>query len=167
MFKPNNIELRDKIKKLVLLQKNKEYVHGSHGPDNFDCAGLVWYIYSEVLGIDIYNSGYGESTTTMIMTSNYGKIVLFEDKILDKDLSLVKEGDILFFHRQSLKDSIPKIDNKYPGHCGIYLGDNKFIHCPRTKGKVVVNNFLKSDYWMKKLVASKDIVSDEKIYIKK
>ena len=21
------------------------YVHGKHGPDTFDCAGFVWYIY--------------------------------------------------------------------------------------------------------------------------
>ena len=158
MFKPNNIELRDEIKKLVLLQKNKEYVHGGHGPDNFDCAGLVWFIYSEILGIDIYEEGYGESTTTMIMTSNYGKIVLFEDKVLNKDLSLIKTGDILFFHRQSLRDNIPKIDNKYPGHCGIYLGNNRFIHASGTKKKILINTF-NNEYWYKKLVGSKDYIS--------
>ena len=32
-----------------------------------------------------------------------------------QDLSLIKKGDILLFHRQSKNDTIPKVDNKYPG----------------------------------------------------
>ena len=62
-----------------------------------------------------------------------------------------------------MNDNEPKETNKYPGHCGIYLGDNYFIHCSRTKGKVVINSLDKSDYWKKILVASKDIFSDNKI----
>lgn len=162
----NEIELRDKIIKLALLQHHKKYVHGSHGPDTFDCAGLVWYIYNEVLGIDIYKGGFGLSTTTKIMTSNYGKLILFDESNLNKDFSLIKIGDIVLFHRQSLKDIIPKENNKYPGHSGIYLGNNRFIHCSRPKGKVVINNFLKTDYWNRVLVASKNIV-DDLHYVKK
>ena len=44
---------------LSLIQKDKPYVHGSHGPDSFDCAGLVWYLYKEILNVkksrDKYN----------------------------------------------------------------------------------------------------------------
>ena len=50
-------ELRNKLIKLALLQQHKLYVHGSHGPDTFDCAGFVWYVYNDVCQINIYNNG--------------------------------------------------------------------------------------------------------------
>lgn len=165
MFKPNTIdEIRKKIIDLAKNQKNIKYVHGGHKPSGFDCAGLVWYVYNEIFDIDLYEIGFGESTTTMMMTSTYGKITLYEDNVLDKDLSLLKRGDILFFHRQSMDDNIPKVDNRYPGHCGIYLGNNKFIHCTMRKGKnrVIINDLEKNKYWRKKLVGSKDIITYQK-----
>ena len=151
--------LRDKIVELALLQHKKMYKHGMHGPDSFDCAGFVWYVYNKILDINIYQDGIGLSTTTRIMSSSYGTITLFDEGILNKDLSLIKKGDILLFHRQSKEDQIPKEDNKYPGHCGIYLGNARFIHAPSTSGHVAIHNFNKSEYWTKKLVASKNIIT--------
>lgn len=159
----NETELRYKIIKLALLQYHKLYVHGSNGPDTFDCAGLVWFIYNEILNINLYENGFGLSTTTKIMTSNLGKITLFEEDNMNKDLSLIKDGDIVFFHRQSLNDIIPKNDNKYPGHCGIYLGNNNFIHASRAKMKVVISDFEKNNYWKDVLVASKDVFRNDNI----
>ena len=149
--------LRNKIIELALNQNKKIYEHGKHGPDSFDCAGFVWYIYHEILDIDIYKDGIGKSTTTKIMTSTYGKLTLYAENILDKDFSLIKGGDILLFHRQSKESTEPKENNKYPGHCGIYLGNKTFIHAPRKKGYINIQNFDNSQYWTKKLVASKDI----------
>ena len=92
------------------------------------------------------------------MTSSYGKITLYSENSLNKDLKLIKPGDILFFHRQSLNDNIPKENNKYPGHCGIYLSNNYFIHASRKNKKIIINK-LNNNYWEKVLVASKDIIS--------
>ena len=150
-------ELRDKIVELALLQHHKLYEHGMHGENTFDCAGFVWYVYHEILGINIYEQGYGKSTTTKIMTSIYGNIVPTSD---------ILKGDILFFHRQSKEDNEPTIYNKYPGHCGIYLGNNRFIHASGTKRKVIINNFSKSKYWNDVLVSGKSIISEEKTIIK-
>ena len=58
--------IRDDICALALSKLNNDYVHGGFGPDTFDCAGLVWYAYNEILGIDIFDGGYGISTTTMM-----------------------------------------------------------------------------------------------------
>lgn len=161
MFKAiTNMELRDKIVELALQQWHKEYKHGAHGPYEFDCAGFVWYVYHEIMGINIYDGGAGLSTTTRIMKSNYGTIITFDEGVLDKDLTLINKGDIVFFHRQSKEENEPKSTNKYPGHCGIYLGDKRFIHAPSTKGKIIINDFTKSEYWTKKLVASKNIIKD-------
>ena len=51
MIKANTLEkeLRDKLIHLARLQRHKLYVHGKHGPDTFDCAGLVWFLYNEIL----------------------------------------------------------------------------------------------------------------------
>ena len=160
-FKEN--ELREKIIKLALLQHHKLYEHGKNGPNTFDCAGFVWFLYYEIFRINLYNRGFGLSTTTKIMTNNYGKTILFRKNDPNKDLSIIRKGDILFFHRQSMNDTIPKVDNKYPGHCGIYLGDNYFIHCSRPKGQVIISNFDNNEYWKEVLVANKDIFSDSKI----
>lgn len=167
MIKADINELREKIVKLALMQMDKPYVHGAHGDSSFDCAGLVWYIYYKILNIDLYNDGIGLSTTTKIMTSCYGILNLFDENDSYKDFDSINIGDILFFHRQSLDEFSPREDNKYPGHCGIYLGDDIFIHCPRNKGMVKINDFSKSKYWRKKLVASKDVVSDAKVLILK
>jgi cell wall-associated NlpC family hydrolase len=108
------------------------------------------------MGIDIFEGGYGISTTTMIMTSKYGILTIYSGEY--KNISLIKRGDIVLLHRQSLQDTCPREDNKYPGHCGIYLGDNRFIHCSGTKKKVLINTFY-NNYWYKKLVGSKDFIS--------
>ena len=160
MIKANTIEeiLREKIIKLALLQYNKQYVHGKHGPETFDCAGLVWYLYHEILNIDIYKKGYGISTTTKIMTSSYGNLKTYQEGI-NKNIN-IKPGDIVFFHRQSKEEIEPKPNNKYPGHCGIYINDNNFIHCTRTKEKVIINNLEKNKYWKRILVGTKDIITD-------
>jgi len=153
--------LRQKIIKLALLQYKKKYEHGEHGPDTFDCAGLVWYVYNKICNIDIYTGGTGKSTTTKIMTCDYGERLDFDEFSESKDINLINIGDILFFHRQSKQEFEPTKDNKYPGHCGIYLGDNNFIHCTRTKGKVTIDNF-KKKYWKRILVGSKDIINNIK-----
>lgn len=62
---------------------------------------------------------------------------------------------------------IPKDNNKYPGHCGIYLGNNEFIHSSKVKGKVVISNFTKNDYWKRVLVASKDVFDGNYMQYKK
>ena len=148
-------ELREKIVKLAMLQHRKEYKHGFHGPDYFDCAGLVWYVYNEILGIDIYEEGYGESATTKIMTSKHGVITLYEEGVLKNDLNLIKKGDILLFHRQDKNETEPKANNRYPGHCGIYIGNNAFIHASGTEKRIVISDF-NNEYWYKKIVGYKD-----------
>ena len=65
----------------------------------------------------------------------------------------------MFFHRQSLNDNIPKINNKYPGHVGIYLGDKKFIHAIKSEKQIVISDFNKNEYWNNVLVGYKDIVT--------
>ena len=164
MIKANITELRNKIIELALKQKHKPYVYGEKGPDAFDCAGFVYYLYKKLLNIDLYETGIGKSTTTKIMTCKYGTITYFEESSLNKNINLINKGDILFFHTQSKQDYQPLEINKYPGHCGIYLGDGKFIHCTtlHNHNQVIKTSFTKCKSLYKKLVAIKDIISTYK-----
>ena len=144
------------------MQLGKKYVHGSYGPDTFDCAGLTWFIYAELFEINIHGDGIGMSTTTKQMTSSIGTLnTIDEEKNKEAFINELNAGDILFFHRQSLKDSYPKDDNYYPGHCGIYLGNNTFIHGPRKEGKIVIDKLHTENYWAKVLVGSKTIIANK------
>jgi len=95
------------------------------------------------------------------MTSNWGILnpILEEDPQKQLKIKEIMVGDLVFFHRQSLKANQPTAENYYPGHCGIYLGEAKFVHASRTIGRVVVNE-LNETYWLDMLVGSKDIISD-------
>ena len=151
-------ELREKIVRLALLQYRKEYKHGSRGPEDFDCAGLAWYIYKQIMNLDIFEGGYGKSTTTKIMTSIIGDLFKYNENDPDKDISIIKKGDILLIHRQSLNATEPKKDNKYPGHCGIYIGDGRFIHATRVTNRVCISHIDEDNHWKKKLIGFKKII---------
>lgn len=153
-------KLEQKVIDFVLLQYGKPYVHKSMGPNSFDCVTLAWYVYNSLFDIDLSRMGFGNSATTLAMTSCFGKITLYQESDWNKNFSILHSGDILFFHTQSLKDHGPKPNNRYPGHCGIYLGNNYFIQANREKGKVVISNFNKNEYWKRVLVGSKNVLAD-------
>jgi hypothetical protein len=90
-----------------------------------------------------------------------GKLILVDENLsIKQKTSLFKSeilpGDILFFHTQS-NDTIPKVDNRYPGHEGINIGNNNLIHANTRIGKVIISNINDDDY-MKKLVGYKNVV---------
>lgn len=160
----NENDLRERIIKLALLQWHKPYVHEKQGPDEFDCAGFVWYVYHEVLGIDIFEGGYGLSTTTKIMTNPDGILTYYEEDDMSKDIDSINKGDILLFHSQSKDEFVPTEFNRYPGHAGIYLGDRKFIQCTNRKGCVIITAFDKNPNRLQKLVASKNMFKNNKTF---
>ncbi len=97
------------------------------------------------------------------MTSKYGKLKQIEENSLNK-LAIVDQmmaGELLFFHRQSLKATEPTADNYYPGHCGLYLGARKIIHATRKDNCVSLSNLDENSYWLSKFVGHKDILADD------
>ena len=92
------------------------------------------------------------------MTNNLGTIKIYpeDDKNKEKYLKDIKPGEILFFHTLKSQDKKPEATNKYPGHVGLYLGNNTFIHANYQAGKITINQL--DDYWLKKLVASRDLI---------
>lgn len=149
---------RNNVVELALTKLDKKYVWGAIGDEEFDCSGFTYYIYKELFNIDINETGYGVGDTTKQITNNIGSLKQYneEDPNKSKYIEEINVADLVFFHRQSLDENIPTPSNRYPGHVGIYLGNNKFIHASGDAGKIIISEF--DDYWTKVLVASRDII---------
>ncbi|MBM7093263.1 C40 family peptidase, partial [Streptomyces sp. S12] len=64
-------------------------------------------------------------------------------EVIDRDA--MTEGDLVFFGRRGRVD-----------HVGIYLGDGRFVHAPRT-GKDVTVSSLDSGYWSGKFMEARRV----------
>ena len=93
------------------------YVWGANGPENFDCSGFVRYVYSH-FGVSLSRTTY-----TQIEEGSY---------VSRDDL---QPGDLVFFGSGS-----------NPHHVGMYVGNNSYIHAPRTGDVVKVSPLTRSDY---------------------
>jgi len=98
-----------------------KYVWGADGPTKFDCSGFTKYVCNKN-GIKIPRKSS--------MQAKVGK------KIARRDL---KAGDLIFFDTS-------KDHNGTINHCGIYLGNNKFIHASSLYKKVTVSALKKNFY---------------------
>ncbi len=61
------------------------------------------------------------------------------------DRTALAEGDLVFFGRRGRVD-----------HVGIYVGDGKFLHAPRTGRDVTVSS-LTSGYWAQKYMEARRV----------
>lgn len=99
-----------------------QYKYGGSSPDTgFDCSGFVRYVFSQAAKITL--------PPTARAISQIGKTVKKEE---------LQPGDLVFFN--TLKSAF--------SHVGIYIGNNKFIHAPRTGSSVRVEN-MDNAYWSK------------------
>jgi len=96
------------------------YRWGGSNPDSgFDCSGLVGYVFRTALGIDL-------PRVSRDMAQNGERV----------ERASLNAGDLVFFGRRG-----NRID-----HVGIYLGEGRFVHAPRT-GKDVMVSELDTGYW--------------------
>lgn len=85
----------------------------------FDCSGLVSHIYAEAYGRKI-------PASTKAQSSLGGPVAV-------RDL---EPGDLVFFNT---------LQRPY-SHVGIYIGDERFVHAPRTGATVRIES-LRARYW--------------------
>ncbi len=129
-----------------------------------DCATFVRYVYSNIFDVDIMQDGFGKSWTGKILTSSLGTDCFIDEKAtLKQKINFIdtkcKIGDILFFHRQSVKENKTTQNNWYPGHCGIYLGNHKYIDARlTTRGNTAIVD-IENDNYMENFIGFKDVIS--------
>lgn len=107
----------DKIVELAKKHLGKPYVYGATGPKSFDCSGLTQYVYKEA-GVNILR--------TSSQQSNQGTTISKDN---------LQPGDLVFSNSGG---------NTSIGHVGIYIGDGKMIHSPKTGDVVKIANLHKN-----------------------
>jgi cell wall-associated NlpC family hydrolase len=99
------------------------YRRGGSSPEaGFDCSGFVSHVFREGLGLVLPRSSKEMSKSG----EEIGKDEL-------------RPGDLVFFNTMRRAFS----------HVGIYLGDNQFVHAPRSGGRVRIED-LRDSYWNKR-----------------
>lgn len=92
---------------------------GNTAESGFDCSGFVRAIYKETIGLVLPRSADQQANVTQTI-----------------DKSDLKPGDLVFFNTMKRTFS----------HVGIYLGDGKFIHSPRSGSHVRIED-MRIPYW--------------------
>jgi cell wall-associated NlpC family hydrolase len=95
---------------------------GNSFEQGLDCSGFVRLIYEQTVGLVLPRRSAEQAAAT---------------KPIDK--SELQPGDLVFFN--TLKSAF--------SHVGIYVGDNKFIHSPRSGGVVRVED-MRVNYWQQR-----------------
>lgn len=99
------------------------YKRGGGTPETgFDCSGFVRYVYNETLGLVLPHNA---------------KAIAQEGARVDK--TELMPGDLVFFNTMRRTFS----------HVGIYLGDNLFVHAPRSGARVRIED-MSDKYWSRR-----------------
>lgn len=114
----------------ALLSLGVDYRYGGDSPaTGFDCSGLVAHVYKEAWGMRLPRDTKAQSQAGVPVS-----------------LAELRAGDLVFY--DTLKRPY--------SHVGIYLGDGKFVHAPKTGAQVRVES-LKSAYWTQRFNGARRI----------
>ena len=98
----------------ALLALGTDYRYGGASPvTGYDCSGLVAHVFKQAWGLRLPHNARAQS--------EYGTPV---------SLAELQPGDLVFFNTQHRAFS----------HVGIYLGNGRFVHAPRTGEEVKVES---------------------------
>ena len=105
-------------------QQGKMYRYGGENPNTgFDCSGLTQFAFGRGAGVALPRTAADQyRAATKIPHAQ------------------AQKGDLVFFNTRGRRVS----------HVGIYLGDGRFVHAPRT-GRAITTEAL-DGYWAKRLI---------------
>lgn len=95
---------------------------GTSRETGFDCSGFVQQMYHQAVGLKLPRDTASQAAATQAI-----------------DVAHLAPGDLVFFNTRRRAHS----------HVGIYMGEGKFIHAPRTGQSVRVEN-MNARYWKKR-----------------
>jgi cell wall-associated NlpC family hydrolase len=114
----------------TLLALGLDYRYGGGSPESgFDCSGLVAHVFREAYGIELPHNARAQS--------RFGVRV---------SLSELRAGDLVFYNTL----------NRPFSHVGIYLGDGRFVHAPKTGAQVRVEA-INGSYWTRRFDGARRI----------
>ena len=108
---------------VALMALGVDYRFGGRSTETgFDCSGLVAHVFEEAYGIRLPRTSLGQSEV--------GRSVALHE---------LEPGDLVFYDTLGRPYS----------HVGIYIGEDKFVHAPKT-GQAVRVESLRTSYWTKR-----------------
>ena len=114
----------------ALLALGLDYRYGGNSSvTGFDCSGLVAHVFREAWGIRLPRNTLAQSESGVPVS-----------------LSELQAGDLVFY--DTLKRPY--------SHVGIYLGDGRFVHAPKTGARVRIEH-VKSAYWAQRFNGARRI----------
>ena len=125
--------VRDKASELVMSAMNFLGVPYRRGGNTeatgFDCSGFTRHIFENSLGLVLPRRADEQASLSSLLP------------IQREDL---KPGDLVFFNTMKRTFS----------HVGIYVGDDKFIHSPRSGGAVRIED-MRESYWARRFTGAR------------
>ncbi|EFA6071783.1 C40 family peptidase [Escherichia coli] len=119
----------------LMQQIGKPYRWGGSSPrTGFDCSGLVYYAYKDLVKIRI-----PRTANEMYHLRDAAPI----------ERSELKNGDLVFFRTQGRGTA---------DHVGVYVGNGKFIQSPRTGQEIQITS-LSEDYWQRHYVGARRVMT--------
>lgn len=106
---------------------------GASEENGFDCSGFVRHLYEKSFGRLLPHRAAEQAQATETI-----------------DREELKPGDLVFFNTMKRAFS----------HVGIYMGDGKFIHAPRT-GKSIRVDDMRSAYWQKRFNGARRVQAED------
>ncbi len=126
-------QVRDKASDLVLSAMNflgVRYKFGGTSAENgFDCSGFTRHIFEMSVGLVLPRRADEQARSNSLLS------------IKKEEL---KPGDLVFFNTMRATFS----------HVGIYVGDGKFVHAPRTGSAIRVDD-MREAYWSKRFTGAR------------
>jgi len=131
---PDRVQAYDAQRSEALLQAvlalGSDYRYGGESPrTGFDCSGLVAHVFEQAWGVHLPHSAEAQSEAGMPVS-----------------LTELKPGDLVFYNTQHRPFS----------HVGIYVGDGRFVHAPKTGARVRFER-LRSRYWLSRFDGARRI----------
>ena len=107
----------------AVLALGTDYRYGGDSPaTGYDCSGLVAHVFEQAWGLELPHNARAQSEIGTPVS-----------------LAELQPGDLVFYNTQHRAFS----------HVGIYLGNGRFVHAPKTGARVRVEP-LRARYWMRR-----------------
>jgi len=120
---PNKAKLLSELVKFL----DTPYLYGGNSKNGIDCSAFTQQVFDNSLSIKLPRTAREQF--------RIGKRI--------GDLEELKFGDLIYFDTSRIH---------YPGHVGIYLGENLFAHASSSQGVIISN--LENSYYVNKFIGA-------------
>jgi hypothetical protein len=122
------LTIREKIMMEIVRYLNTPYQYGGNDGKGIDCSAFTKNVFENSIDLLLPRTASEQYRTGQEISNKYQ----------------LKFGDLLFFNTTK---------NSYPGHVGIFLGDDLFAHASFSKGVTISS--LKSSYFNSRYIGAK------------